>query len=121
MALTPWSPALRSYQAAGEYWTAPQTPTVMQETFLLRIPIWQKAPRPWRVKGEDKKATKTATRPGQIVSVDQLESNTPGLIAQLKGKLTQQRYNLNMLLCLWISSQVILLYTCRNDSPVKKQ
>ena len=48
--------------------------------------------RPWRVKGDDKKATKTATRPGQIVSVDQLESNTPGLIAQLKGKLTQQRY-----------------------------
>ena len=47
---------------------------------------------PWRVKGEDKKATKTATRSGQIVSVDQLESNTPGLIAQLKGKLTQQRY-----------------------------
>ena len=48
--------------------------------------------RPWRVKGEDKKATKTATKPGQIVSVDQLESNTPGLIAQLKGNLTQQRY-----------------------------
>ena len=48
--------------------------------------------RPWRVKGEDKKATKMATRPGQIVSVDQLESNTPGLIAQLMGKLTQQRY-----------------------------
>ena len=48
--------------------------------------------RPWRVKEEDKKATKTPTRPGQIVSVDQLESTTPGLIAQLKGKLTQQRY-----------------------------
>ena len=48
--------------------------------------------RPWRVKGEDKEATKTATKPGQIVSVNQLESNTPGLIAQLKGKLTQQRY-----------------------------
>ena len=48
--------------------------------------------RPWRVKGDDKRVTKTATRPGQIVSVDQLESNTPGLIAQLKGKLTQQRY-----------------------------
>ena len=48
--------------------------------------------RPWRVKGDDKKATRTATRPGQIISVDQLESNTPGLIAQLKGKLTQQRY-----------------------------
>ena len=49
--------------------------------------------RPWRVKGDDKKTTKVATRPGQIVSVDQLESNTPGFIAQLKGKLTQQRYH----------------------------
>ena len=48
--------------------------------------------RPWRVKGENKGSSKTATRPGQIVSVDQLESNTPGMIAQLKGKLTQQRY-----------------------------
>ena len=48
--------------------------------------------RPWRVKGDNKNATKMATRPGQIVSVDQLESNSPGLIAQQKGKLTQQRY-----------------------------
>ena len=48
--------------------------------------------RPWRVKGDNKNATKMATRPGQIVSMDQLESNSPGLIAQLKGKLTQQRY-----------------------------
>ena len=48
--------------------------------------------RPWRVKGDNKKATKTVTRPRQIVLVDQLESNTPGLITQLKGKLTQQRY-----------------------------
>ena len=48
--------------------------------------------RPRRVKGDDKRATNTATRPGQIVLVDQLESKTPGHIAQLKGKLTQQRY-----------------------------
>ena len=48
--------------------------------------------RPWRVKGENKHATKTATQPGQVVSVDELESNSPGLTAQLKGKLTQQRY-----------------------------
>ena len=51
---------------------------------------------PWRVKGEDKKATKAATQPGQIVSMDQLESNTHGFIAQLKGKLTQQRYRYAM-------------------------
>ena len=49
--------------------------------------------RRWRVKGDDKSAAKVATRPGQVVSVDQLESNTPGFIAQLKGKLTQQRYH----------------------------
>ena len=48
--------------------------------------------RPREVKGENKETTKTATRPGQIVLVDQLESNTPGLIAQLKGNLTQQWY-----------------------------
>ena len=48
--------------------------------------------RPWRVKGDNKNATKMATQPGQIVLVDQLESNSPCLIAQLMGKLTQQHY-----------------------------
>ena len=48
--------------------------------------------RPWRVKGDDKGTAKTATYPGQVVSVDQLESTSPGFIAQLKGTLTQQRY-----------------------------
>ena len=48
--------------------------------------------RPWRVKGEDKGTAKTATYPGQVVSVDQLESTSPGFITQLKGTLTQQRY-----------------------------
>ena len=48
--------------------------------------------RPWRVKGENKKTTKTTTRPRQIVLLDQLESNTPGLITQLKGKVMQQWY-----------------------------
>ena len=48
--------------------------------------------KPWRVKRDNKHATKTVTQPGQVVSVDQLESNSLGLIAQLKGKLTQQRY-----------------------------
>ena len=47
---------------------------------------------PWRVKGDDKGMAKRATYPGQVVSVDQLESMSPGFIAQLKGTLTQQRY-----------------------------
>ena len=48
--------------------------------------------RPWRVKRDNKGTTKTATQPGQIVSVDQLESNSPGFVAQLKGILMQQCY-----------------------------
>lgn len=34
----------------------------------------------------------TITMPGQCVSVDQLESSTLGLVAQLKGRLTNARY-----------------------------
>ena len=48
--------------------------------------------RPWRVKGDNKAMAKTSTNPGQVVSVDQLESTSLGFIAQLKGTLTQQRY-----------------------------
>ena len=63
-----------------------------KKPFCAACQYGKMAKRPWRVKGEDKKATKTATKPGQIFSVDQLESNTPGLITHLKGKLKQQRY-----------------------------
>ena len=52
--------------------------------------------RLWRVKGDNKNATKTATQPRQIVLVNQLESNSHGLITQLKGKLTQQCYKYAM-------------------------
>ena len=46
--------------------------------------------KPWRTKGNHLKASRVATEPGQIVSVDQLESPTPGFIAQLKSILTKQ-------------------------------
>lgn len=50
--------------------------------------------QPWRTKPSKQRKSEiyTVTRPGQCVSVDQLESQTPGLIPQLKGKLTRQRY-----------------------------
>ena len=48
--------------------------------------------RPWTVKGDNKRTAKTATYPGQVVSVDQLEYTSPSFITQLKGTLTQQRY-----------------------------
>ncbi|KAL7580919.1 hypothetical protein ACA910_005738 [Epithemia clementina (nom. ined.)] len=48
--------------------------------------------RPWRTKGQVITGVKVATHPGQVVSVDQLESPTAGFVAQLKGAPTLQRY-----------------------------
>jgi hypothetical protein len=49
--------------------------------------------KPWRIKAElSKVKTVVVTGPGDFVSVDQLESITPGCIAQLKGILTKRRY-----------------------------
>jgi hypothetical protein len=51
--------------------------------------------RPWRTKpklGQQGGKLRTAMEPGQCISVDQLESTTPGLIAQIKGWLTKKRY-----------------------------
>ena len=69
--------------------------------------------RPWRVKADNKETAKTATYPGQVVSVDQLESMSPGFIAQLKGTLTQQRYKYTtVLLTNFLDT---LLSTCKNE------
>lgn len=50
--------------------------------------------RPWRTKGKEirKIYKQDIKRPGECVSVDQLESSVPGLIGQLKGLLTKRRY-----------------------------
>jgi hypothetical protein len=48
---------------------------------------------PWRVKGKQNSKIRTANSPGACVSVDQLESRSPGLIAQLKGRATRHRYH----------------------------
>ena len=50
--------------------------------------------RPWRTKAKPGQAAKLVVikEPGDCVSVDQLESPTPGFIGQIKGFLTTQRY-----------------------------
>ena len=48
--------------------------------------------RAWRTKAKRKKSIHTATRPGQYVSVDQMESTIAGFLAQLKGRITGRRY-----------------------------
>ena len=49
--------------------------------------------RPWRTKGKVSSKIHKATTPGECVSVDQLVSQTPGLIGQTTGKLTTSRYH----------------------------
>jgi len=53
----------------------------------------QATKRAWRTRAPTNSGSlATATRPGEVVSIDQLESSTPGLIAQLKGWVTKKRY-----------------------------
>ena len=49
--------------------------------------------RPWRSKtAQNWNNELKPTQPGQVVSVDQLVSPTPGLVAQMSGFLTKERY-----------------------------
>ncbi len=49
--------------------------------------------RPWRQKTSNNNSeVARVTRPGQVISVDQMISKTPGLIAQMRGFLVRQRY-----------------------------
>ncbi|GFH52929.1 hypothetical protein CTEN210_09405 [Chaetoceros tenuissimus] len=48
--------------------------------------------KPWRSKLPKEKPKPAPTKPGELVSVDQLTSPTPGLIAQMTGILTTKRY-----------------------------
>jgi hypothetical protein len=46
----------------------------------------------WRSKPTNEKPAKTEIRPGDITSVDQMNSSAPGLVAQISGALTTKRY-----------------------------
>jgi hypothetical protein len=48
--------------------------------------------RPWRTRAQTNHIGRTVTKPGDMVSVDQLISKTPGLIAQSTGKMTHRRH-----------------------------
>jgi hypothetical protein len=50
--------------------------------------------RPWREKGlANQCKIALATAPGQIVSVDQMQSTVPGMVGQIKGIPTRQQYH----------------------------
>ena len=48
--------------------------------------------RAWRSKQGKQRQEKKALKPGEVISVDQMVSPVPGLIAQMVGFLTRQRY-----------------------------
>jgi hypothetical protein len=49
--------------------------------------------KPWRNKGiKPKVVVHLDTSPGQMLSVDHLESSAAGFISKLKGRLTRRRY-----------------------------
>jgi hypothetical protein len=48
--------------------------------------------KPWRGKERKDKAVKSELRVGDVTSVDQMNSSTPGLVAQISGILTTKRY-----------------------------
>ena len=49
--------------------------------------------RPWTTKHkQDRKKIFHVGKPGDCVSIDQMESSTPGFVGQIKGILTKQRY-----------------------------
>ena len=62
---------------------------------MRRLPVWQAHKEALAIEGGGGGGTnpiRRATSSRQIVSVNQLESSTADFIAQLKGKLTTQRY-----------------------------
>jgi Reverse transcriptase (RNA-dependent DNA polymerase)/GAG-pre-integrase domain len=52
----------------------------------------KKTRRPWRGRPTSSISTRVAAAPGDIVAMDQMVSPTPGLVAQMKGFITGQRY-----------------------------
>jgi GAG-pre-integrase domain len=50
--------------------------------------------KPWHTKQPPVSITPSNVKPGQFVSVDQLQSNVPGLMAQMKGTPTRHRFTI---------------------------
>eukprot|EP00978_Attheya_sp_CCMP212_P038830 scaffold196406_cov35-Attheya_sp.AAC.1 len=66
----------------------------MSDSCLLHMYVCYKATKKkWRDKTrKNEDEPEKVTKPGQVVSVDQMVSPTPGLIAQMTGILTTKRY-----------------------------
>jgi hypothetical protein len=73
--------------------------------------------QPWRTKGQANKI-RTVTKPGECVSVDQLESPVPGFIGQTKD--TSSENAIRSRRSSWTISAAYRLYICRSPPREKK-
>ena len=75
--------------------------------------------RPWRTSAGKGNAShiKPATSPGDVVSVDQLESSIPGFIGQITGKLTRQRIVGSTV---YVDHQILVLYFIKPQCHQKR-
>jgi pyruvate/2-oxoacid:ferredoxin oxidoreductase beta subunit len=77
---------------------------------------------PWQTKSNKSgKQVFKASRPGQVVSVDQMISTQPGFVAQLKGLLTKQRYKAVTIFVDHFSGfrYVHMMYNCSSNETIK--
>jgi GAG-pre-integrase domain len=77
--------------------------------------------RPWRSKTPNNQTepSRTIIKPGDCISVDQLESTTPGLIAQLKGIPMTLQYKVATVFVDHFSP--LGMFTCKRPQMQKKQ
>ena len=81
-------PQLRALSERGEI---PKRLIKVKPPFCAGCAFGGMTKQPSRHKGE-KKHIFVATKPGEVVSIDQLESTELGFVAQAKGRLTLKRY-----------------------------
>jgi hypothetical protein len=72
--------------------------------------------KPWRTKGDITQIRDEATIPGEIVSVDQMISSTPGLVAQLKGIPTRQQFKVATVFVDHVSDYTYVHLQCDSTS-----
>ena len=78
-------------QAMARHGLLPRYLAKVDPPFCASCAYGKATRRPWRTKGKQHSLV-PVTASGQCMSVDQLESPTPGFIGQIKGILTTKRY-----------------------------
>ena len=64
----------------------------MQDPFMFHMPLRKGHKKNLAIETRKAKAKKESSEPGEVISVDQMVSPVPGLIAQMVGFLMKQQY-----------------------------